>query len=86
MDVPEVEVSREVSVEECRKDYTQHTFEASDGKILRVEPGEVVLYQYVEDGSITVLGYNTYCKGVNLPLHHSQIAEQSLVLTQVGLH
>ena len=83
MDVPEVEVSREVSVEECRKAYTQHTFEASDGKILRVEPGEVVLYQYVEDGSITVLGYNTYCKGVNLPLHHSQIAEQSLVLTQV---
>ena len=62
MDVPEVEVSREVSVEECRKAYTQHTFEASDGKILKVEPGEVVLYQYVEDGSITVLGYNTYCK------------------------
>ena len=83
MDVPEVEVSREVSLEECRKAYTQHTFEASDGKILRVEPGEVVLYQYVEDGSITVLGYNTYCKGVNLPLHHSQIEEQSLVLTQV---
>ena len=83
MDVPEVEVSREVSVEECRKAYTQHTFETSDGKILRVEPGKVVLYQYVEDGSITVLGYNTFCKGVKLPLHHSQIAEQSLVLTQV---
>ena len=83
MDVPEVEVSREVSVEECRKAYTQHTFETSDGKILRVEPGKVVLYQYVEDGSITVLGYNTFCKGVKLQLHHSQIAEQSLVLTQV---
>ena len=41
------------------------------------------MYQFVEDGSITVLGYNTYCKGVNLPLHHTQIAEQSLVLTQV---
>ena len=83
MDVPEVEISREVSMEECQKAYTKHTFEASDGKILRVEPGEVVLYQFVEDGSITVVGYNTYCKGVNLPLHQSQIAEESLVLTQV---
>ena len=83
MDVPEVEVSREVSVEECRKAYTQHTFEASDGKILRIKPGDSLLYQYVEDGSITVLGYNTFCKGVKLHLHHSQIAEQSLVLTQI---
>ena len=42
-----------------------------------------MLYQYVEDGSITVLGYNTFCKGVKLQLHHSQIADQSLVLTQI---
>ena len=83
MDVPEVEASREVSVEECRKAYTQHTFEASAGRLLRVEPGESVLYQYVEDGSITVLGYNTFCKGVKLQLHHSQIADESLVLTQI---
>ena len=80
MDVPEVEASREVSVEECRKAYTQHTFEASNGKLLRVEPGESVLYQYVEDGSITVLWYNTFCQGVKLQLHHSQIADESLVL------
>ena len=66
MDVPEVEASKEVSVEECRKAYTQHTYEASDGKILRVEPGESVLYQFIEDGSITVLGYNTFCQGVKL--------------------
>ena len=83
MDVPEVETSRGVSMEECRQAYTKHTFKASDGKVLKVEPGEELLYQFVEDGSITVLGYNTYCKGVNLPLHHTQIAEQSLVLTQV---
>ena len=83
MDVLEAEVSREVSVEECLKAYMQHTFEASDGKLLRVEPGESVLYQYVEDGFITVLGYNTFCKGVKLQLHHSQIADQFLVLTQI---
>ena len=80
MDVLEAEVSREVSVEECLKAYMQHTFEASDGKLLRVEPGESVLYQYVDDGSITVLWYNTFCQGVKLQLHHSQIADESLVL------
>ena len=67
-------------MDECRKAYTQHTYEASDGKILRIEPGD---YQFIEDGSITVLGYNTYCQGVKLQLHHSQIADESLVLTQI---
>ena len=83
MDVPEVETSRSVSMEECNQAYTKHSFKASDGKILKIEPGEELLYQFVEDGSITVVGYNTFCSGVKLPLHHSQIAEQSLVLTQV---
>ena len=72
-----------MSVEECQKVYTQHTYEASDGKILRVEPGESMLYQFIEDGSITVVGYNTICQGVKLQLHHSQIADESLVLTQI---
>ena len=83
MDVPEVKASKEMSVDECRKAYMQHTYEASDGKILRIEPGDSVLYQFIEDGSITVLGYNTFCQGVKLQLHHSQLADKSLALTQI---
>ena len=42
-----------------------------------------MLYQCIEDCSITVLGYNTFCQGVKLQLHNSQIADKSLVLTQI---
>ena len=83
MDVPEVEIAKDVSVEECRKAYTEHIFAAPDGKSLKVEPGDSVLYQFIEDRSITVHRYNTYCQGVILQLHHSQMAEESLVLTQI---
>ena len=41
------------------------------------------LYQYIEDGSITVHPRNTYCGGVSLPLHQGIIVDQSLVLTQI---
>ena len=55
---------------------------APDGKTMPVEMDEEILYQYVEDGSITVHPSNTYCTGVKLKIH-SQLADSSLVLTQI---
>jgi len=55
---------------------------APDGKIMNVEMDEEILYQYVEDGSITVHPSYTYCTGVKLKIH-SQLADSSLVLTQI---
>jgi hypothetical protein len=40
---------------------------------MRVSPGDTILYQIIEDGNITLDSYNTYCTGVNLPLHHARV-------------
>ena len=82
MDVLEIEASKEVSLDECRRASLRNEYQAGDGKFLRVTPGDSVLYQFLEDGSITVNSYNTYCQGVNLQLHHSQVVQKSLFLTQ----
>ena len=47
--------------------------------------GETILYQYIEDGSITIHPTNTHCEGVSFPLHQGTIADQSLVLTQIRI-
>ena len=83
MDVPEVEVSQEVSLKECKRASLKNEYVAGDSKILRVTPGDSVLYQFVEDGSISVNRYNTYCQGVKLHLHHSQVVDKYLVLMQI---
>ena len=46
-----------------------------------MELDEELVYQYVEDGSLTVQESNTFCTGVRLKIH-SQLADYSLVLTQ----
>ena len=66
MDVPEVKASQEVSLEECKRASLKNEYVAGDCKVLRVTPGDSVLYQFVEDGSITVNSFNTYCLGVGL--------------------
>jgi len=82
MDVPEVEREEPVSLEQCME-AKKGFFHYPDGKKLKISPGETVLYQFVEDGSITVHPTNTYCEGVSLPLHQGILADQSLILTQV---
>ena len=56
---------------------------APDGKRVSIAAGETILYQFIEDGSITVHPTNTYCEGVTLPLHQGTVADQTLILTQV---
>ena len=51
-------------------------FRTPDGKKIPIAPGDSVLYQFIEDGSITVHPTNTYCEGVSLPLHQGT-ADQS---------
>ena len=58
-------------------------YNTPDGKGVPIAPGDTILYQFIEDGSITVHPTNTYCEGVSLPLHQGTVADQSLVLTQV---
>lgn len=82
MSVPEIEVGINVSPQICQKALREKQFMAPDGKMLSVDLDEELLYQYVEDGSITVQESNTYCTGVRLKLH-SQLADESLVLTQI---
>ena len=54
-------------------------YNSLDGKHMQISPGETILYQYIEDGSITIH------EGVSLPLHQGTIADQSLVLTQIRI-
>ena len=59
MSVPEIEVEISVSPQVCQKALREKQFVAPDGKIMDVKMDEEILYQYVEDGSITVHPSNT---------------------------
>ena len=82
MDVPEIESEEPVTLEQCMS-VKKGVYNSPDGKRVQISPGETILYQYIEDGSITVHPTNTYCEGVSLPLHKGTIADQSLILTQI---
>jgi len=82
MDVPEIESKVPVTLEQCMS-VKKGFYNSPDGKRVQISPGETILYQYIEDGSITVHPTNTYCEGVSLPLHKGTIADQSLILTQI---
>ena len=82
MDVLEIEADEPVTLEQCMA-AKKGFFRTPDGKQVPIAPGETVLYQFIEDGSITVHPTNTYCEGVSLPLHQGTVADQSLILTQV---
>ena len=60
-------------------------YNSPDGKCMQISPGETILYQYIDDGSITIHPTNTHCEGVSFPLHQGTIADQSLVLTQIRI-
>ena len=82
MDVPEIESNETVTLEQCMT-VKQGFYNSPDGKQLQISQGKTILYQYIEDGSITVHPTNTHCEGVSLPLHQGTIADQSLILTQI---
>ena len=82
MDVPEIEGEEPVTLEQCMT-AKKGFYNSPDGKKMKISPGETILYQYLEDGLITVHPTNTYCEGVSLPLHKSTMAGQSLVLSQI---
>jgi len=82
MDVPEIESEEPVTLEQCRA-AKKGFYRTPDGKRISIATGETVLYQFIEDGSITVHPTNTYCEGVSLPLHQGTVADQSLILTQI---
>lgn len=77
MDVPEVKAE-----EQCLA-VKKGSCNSPDGKKVKISPGETILYQYVEDGSITVHPKNSYCQGVSLPLLKGTLEDQSLVFTQI---
>ena len=82
MDVPEIEGDEPVTLEQCMT-AKKGFYNSPDGKQVHISPGETILYQYIEDGLITVHPTNTYCEGVSLPLHKGTIEDQSLVLTLI---
>ena len=82
MDVPEIEADEPVTLEQCMS-ASKGWYNSPDGEKVKIAPGETILYQYIEDGSITVHPTNTYCQGVSLPLHRGTVADQSLILTQI---
>ena len=82
MDVPEIESDEPVTLEQCMS-VKKEFYNTPDGKRVQIAPGETILYQFIEDGSITVHPTNTYCEGVSLPLHKGTVADQSLILTQI---
>ena len=84
MDVPEIESDEPVTLEQCMT-AKKGFYKSPDGKLVQISTGETILYQYIEDGSITVHPRNTYCGGVSLPLHQGIIVDQSLVLTQIPI-
>ena len=85
MDVPEIEADEPVTLEQCMS-AKKGFYNTPDGKRVPIAPGETVLYQFIEDGSITVHPTNTYCEGVSLPLNQGTVADQSLVLTQIRFY
>jgi len=80
--IPEIEWDEPVTLEQCMT-AKKGFYNSPDGKHMQISPGETILYQYIEDGSITVHPTNPYCEGVSLPLHQGTIADKSLVLTQI---
>ena len=84
MDIPEIERDEPVMLEQCMT-AKKGFYNSPDGKRMQISPGETILYQYIEDGSITIHPTNTHCEGVSLPLHQGTIADQSLVLTQIRI-
>ena len=82
MDVPEIESNETVTLEQSMT-VKKGFYNSPDGKQLQISQGKTILYQYIEDGSITVHPTNTHCEGVSLPLHQGTIADQSLILTQI---
>ena len=74
MDVPKIESDKLVTLEQCMT-AKKGFYNSPDGKRVQISPGETILYQYIEDGSITVHPTNTYCEGVSLPLHKGVIAD-----------
>lgn len=61
MDVPEVEAEQEVTLDQCLAARNKGFYTARDGKKMKIAPGGTIIYQYVEDGSITLHLTNTYC-------------------------
>ena len=51
MDVPEVDEEEPVTLKQCLA-AKKGSYNSPDGKKLKISPGETILYQYVEDGSI----------------------------------
>ena len=82
MDVPEIEADEPVTLEQCMS-AKKGFYNTPDGKPVSIAAGDTILYQFIEDGSITVHPTNTYCEGVTLPLHQGTVADQTLILTQV---
>ena len=56
-----VEGEELVTLEKCMA-VKKGSYNSPDGKKMKISPGETILYQYVEDGSITVHPTNTYCQ------------------------
>ena len=56
-----------------------------DSQVVLVEVGETILYQFVEDISITIDAHNTYCSTVKLRIKQQQLYDETLVLT-LNLH
>ncbi len=82
MDVPEVEEEEPVTLEQCLE-ARKGLYTSPNGKKVNISPGETILYQYVEDGSITVHPTNTYCQGCPSAFYKGTLADQSLILTQI---
>ena len=77
-----LEGEEHITLEQCMT-AKKGFYNSPDGKWMQISPSETILFQYIEDGSITIHPTNTYCEGVSLSLHKSTIGEQSLVLTRI---
>ena len=77
-----IKADEPVTLEQCMS-AKKGFFKTPDRKRIPIAPGDSVLYQFIEDGSIMVHPTNTYCQGVSLPLHQGTVGDQSLVLTQI---
>ena len=66
----------------CQRALCQVQLEAPDVKILSMDLDEQLVNNFVKDGIITVESSNMYCEEIRLKIH-SNIADASLVLTQI---
>ena len=58
MDVPEIEADEPVTLEQCMS-AKKGFYNAPEGKRVSIATGDTILYQFIEDGSITVHPTNT---------------------------